>query len=79
MDDVSAYDVAKANVNLALDFAKSFSTTGSNVAIMLPDEDECNIMKEDLTMDETPFPNVLLTSLRRGEEGDTRMFKVCFQ
>ena len=41
MDDVSAYDVAKANVNLALDFAKSFATTGSTgkVAVLLPDED----------------------------------------
>ncbi|KAL7468728.1 hypothetical protein ACHAXS_008967 [Conticribra weissflogii] len=75
MDDVSAYDVAKANVNLALDFAKSFAATGSNVAIMLPDEDECNIMKEDLKMDEKPYPNVMLTSLRRSEEGDNRIFK----
>ena len=77
MDDVSAYDVAKANVNLALDFAKSFATTGSSgkVAVMLPDESECNIMIEDLKMTATPYPNVMLTSLRRSEEGDTRIFK----
>lgn len=77
MDDVSAYDVAKANVNLALDFAKSFATTGSqnNVAIMLPDESECNIMLEDLEMTTNPFPGVTLTSLRRSAEGDTRLFK----
>lgn len=76
MDDVSAYDVAKANVNLALDFAKSFASTGSNVAVMLPDESECNIMLEDLKTGDRPYPGVFLTSLRRGEEGDTRIFKV---
>ena len=77
MDDVSAYDVAKANVNLALDFAKAFATTGSknNVAILLPDESECQIMREDLKMDTNPFPGVTLTSLRRSEEGDDRVFK----
>ncbi|KAL3787083.1 hypothetical protein HJC23_011767 [Cyclotella cryptica] len=77
MDDVSAYDVAKSNVNLALDFAKAFATTGSSgkVAVMLPDESECNIMLEDLKLDKNPYPNVLLTSLRRSEEGDTRIFK----
>ena len=77
MDDVSAYDVAKANVNLALDFAKSFASTGAkdNIAIMLPDESECNIMLEDLEMESTPYPGVQVTSLRRSEEGDTRIFK----
>lgn len=77
MDDVSAYDVAKANVNLALDFAKSFASTGKdgNVAVMLPDESECNIMLEDLKVGEKPYPGVQLTSLRRSEEGDTRIFK----
>ena len=77
MDDVSAYDVAKANVNLALDFAKSFASTGSkdNIAIMLPDESERNIMLEDLEMESTPYPGVEVTSLRRSEEGDTRIFK----
>ncbi|KAL7450028.1 hypothetical protein ACHAWC_004484 [Mediolabrus comicus] len=78
MDDVSAYDVAKANVNLALDFAKSFTNTeeiDGDVAVMLPDESECNIMLEDLKVGEKPYPGVQLTSLRRGEEGDTRIFK----
>ncbi len=77
MDDVSAYDVAKANVNLALDFAKSFASTGSinEVAVMLPDESECTIMLEDLKVGERPYPGVQLTSLRRSEEGDTRIFK----
>ncbi|KAL9186424.1 hypothetical protein ACHAXT_005662 [Thalassiosira profunda] len=76
MDDVSAYDVAKANVNLALDFAKSFASTGKgDVAVMLPDESECNIMLEDLKVGDKPYPGVTLTSLRKGEEGDTRLFK----
>jgi hypothetical protein len=78
MDDVSAYDVAKANVNLALDFAKSFATTqeiDGDVAVMLPDESELQIMLEDLKVGEKPYPGVRLTSLRRGEEGDTRIFK----
>jgi len=75
MDDVSAYDVSRANVNLALDFAKSFASTGSNVAILLPDEGELNIMLEDLETGDKPYPNVLLTSLRKGEEGDQRIFK----
>lgn len=85
MDDVSAYDVARANVKLALEFAKSFvslsSSSSSNsasrdqVVVLLPDESECNIMLEDLKLDQRPYPGVLLTSLRRGEEGDTRLFK----
>ena len=48
------------------------------MAVMLPDESECNIMLEDLKVGEKPYPGVLLTSLRRGEEGDTRIFKVSF-
>lgn len=77
MDDVSAYDVARANVKLALDFAKSFATTGEQgqVAIMLPDESECNIMLEDLEIESKPYPGVQLTSLRRSEEGDDRLIK----
>jgi hypothetical protein len=59
LDDVSAYDVASANLNLALEFAKGFTTaifdenspSGRirNVAIMLPDEDEARIAIERLT------------------------------
>lgn len=84
MDDVSAYDVARANVNLALDFAKSIASTNmssrNKVAVLLPDESECQIMYEDLKLDEDPFPGVKLTSLRRvkgeGEDGkDYRLFK----
>mmetsp|Transcript_20515 Transcript_20515/g.44524 ORF Transcript_20515/g.44524 Transcript_20515/m.44524 type:complete len:404 (-) Transcript_20515:72-1283(-) len=73
MDDVSAYDVSRANVKLAIDFARSFSSMG--VAVVLPDEGELNIMLDDLEMGDKPYPGVTLTSLRKGEEGDTRMFK----
>jgi hypothetical protein len=52
LDDVSAYDVAQANLNLAVEFAKGMvgvslddseeegSAKIQNVAILLPDEDE---------------------------------------
>ena len=72
MDDVSAYDVARANVKLALEFARSFASRG--VAVMVPDESELDIMRDDLK-DDRPSPGVVLTSLRRGEEGDDRTFK----
>jgi len=79
MDDVSAYDVARANVNLALDFAKSFSTGSSSgkngVAVMLPDESELNIILSDLELEARPYPGVELTCLRKGDEGDDRIFK----
>ena len=78
MDDVSAYDVSRANVNLALDFARSFVSTkeiSGDVAVLLPDESECNIVMADLKLERTPYPGVILSSLRRGEEGDTRLFK----
>ena len=38
--DCSAYDVSKANVRLAVDFAKSFVADGKRVAIMMPDNAE---------------------------------------
>ncbi len=60
MDDVSAYDVADANFNLALDFAKSFAAKKTdeesesadkvnkmprNVAILFPDESKKSILR----------------------------------
>merc|ERR1719253_2402498 len=41
---------------------------------MVPDESELDIMRDDLK-DDRPSPGVVLTSLRRGEEGDDRTFK----
>jgi hypothetical protein len=88
MDDVSAYDVARANVKLALEFAKSIvstytSSSTNKVAVLLPDESEVQIMYEDLKLGATPYPGVQLTSLRRGntkrqvgDDGkDYRLFK----
>ena len=76
MDDVSAYDVSRANVNLALEFARAMSSaycstsSRNGVAVLLPDEGELRIMYEDLNLDANPHPGVRLTSLRRGIEGD---------
>ena len=74
MDDVSAYDVAKANLELAIDFAKSFAAKQKKVTIMLPDEAEAKIAVENLGTD-TPAPNVLVSSLRKSDDGDERVFK----
>lgn len=74
MDDVSAYDVAKANIELAIDFAKSFAVNQKKVTIMLPDEAEAKIAVENLGTD-TPAPNVRVSSLRKSDENDERVFK----
>jgi len=75
MDDVSAYDVAQANLKLSIDFAKSFAQDSLNIAILLPDEAEANIAIEDLGLTSTPYPGITISSLRKSEEGDERMFK----
>lgn len=57
LDDVSAYDVAQANVKLAIDFCRGFTNNNNNsgenrkmkVAIMLPDEVEAKIALEKWT------------------------------
>ena len=81
LDDVSAYDVAQANLKLALEFAKGFSSS-KNVAILFPDESEAAIAIEKLTgKDDAPSTTeveagITISSLRRSEEGDDRAFKV---
>jgi len=76
MDDVSAYDVAKANLNLAIDFAKSFAQDNQRVTIMLPDEDELSIALENQGGSDSPYPGVTISALRRSEEGEKdRIFK----
>lgn len=76
MDDVSAYDVAQANLKLAVDFAKFFAADGQKkVAILLPDEAETNIAIENNGGSDEPAPGVTITSLRKSEEGDDRLFK----
>ena len=101
MDDVSAYEVAEANINLAVDFSKGFlaeisntaaasgadiaiddniiKTTNFQITILLPDEAERDIALQNLGGVVKPAPGVQIGSLRRSEEGDTRIFKVGFQ
>lgn len=75
MDDVSSYDVSLANLKLAIDFAKFFSQNSRSVAILLPDDGELSIALDALGGDPRPHPNVLISALRRSDEGDERVFK----
>jgi hypothetical protein len=74
MDDVSAYDVANANLELAIDFSKNLAIDGRKVAILFPDEAELEIAVERLGTC-SPYPNILVSSLRKSKEGDDRLFK----
>lgn len=74
MDDVSAYDVAKANLRLATDFSKIFAQRGEKVAILLPDEAERNIAVENFGSN-NPYPGIIIESLRRSDPNDARVFK----
>lgn len=86
MDDVSAYDVAQATLQLAVDYAKALvrSTDDvSQVAILLPDESEARISIEKATGRQDVKdpavevePGVIISSLRRSEKGDDRLIKV---
>jgi hypothetical protein len=78
MDDVSAYDVAEANLNLALEFAKGMMVAEQGgikkVAILLPDDAEADfaIGKAGSA---NPLPGVEISSLRRSDPNDDRIFK----
>ena len=83
LDDVSAYDVAQANLKLAIEFARGFTADSKNVSILLPDESETYIAVEALTgRDDINSPvqkveaGVTISSLRRSDEDDSRTFKV---
>lgn len=89
MDDVSAYDIAEANTKLAVDFAKGFLAelptsrlppdfiNDYQITILFPDEAEEKIaVKGALGGLRKPAPGIQIGSLRRSEEGDTRVFKV---
>ena len=86
LDDVSAYDVASANLNLALDFSKGMVSGGhaQNIAILLPDAEEAQIALERMTgkKDQKTAPitqiqnGVTVSSLRRSDENDDRFIKV---
>ncbi|CAJ1936001.1 unnamed protein product [Cylindrotheca closterium] len=84
LDDVSAYDVAQANLKLALDLARGFTKTSEKeqkITILFPDESEAKIGVESLTGQEDVGvvtdiePGICISSLRRSEEGDDRNFK----
>ena len=71
---MSAYDVAAANLELAIDFSKNLVQEGNRVAILFPDEAEQEIATERLGTTK-PYPNIEISSLRKSKEGDTRLFK----
>lgn len=88
MDDVSAYNVAEANLELALGFAKSIAAKSSssedddegvkmpkNVAILFPDDAEANIIMEKSSVTANPSPGITISSLRRSDPNDDRFFK----
>jgi len=87
MDDVSAYDVAQANLQLAVEFATGIIGSNApveNVSILLPDEDEKSIAIERYTgksrdqVNEDTYnvaKGVVVSSLRRSEAGDDRFIK----
>jgi len=84
LDDVSAYDVAQANLKLALDLARGFIKTADEpqkISILFPDESEAQIGVESLTGQEDVGaitelePGIVISSLRRSEEGDDRILK----
>jgi hypothetical protein len=86
LDDVSAYEVTQANLQLAIDFAKALvksNAKASQVAILLPDESEAKIAIEKATGRQSVKepsvqiqPGVTVSSLRRSEVGDERLIKV---
>lgn len=87
MDDVSAYEVSQANLNLALDFCKGMlgSTmsreeedahkTIKKISILFPDESEAKIAVDKMTQSANPYPGITISSLRKSEEGDDRIVK----
>lgn len=78
MDDVSAYDVAEANLNLALEFAKGMLVAEqgnlNKIAILLPDDAEAEFAIEKAGS-ANPMPGVQISSLRRSDPNDDRIFK----
>jgi Domain of unknown function (DUF1995) len=79
MDDVSAYNVVQANLNLALDFSKGLlaAMEGSvkKVVLMLPDEAEVGIAIEKVVGSRDPYPGITVSSLRCPDPGDDRIVR----
>merc|ERR1712232_885532 len=84
-DDVSAYEVAQANLKLAIDFSKGMLGTPlvkdsdeskvKKVAILFPDESEAQISIEKMMNTANPYPGVTISALRQPEGGDDRVVK----
>lgn len=78
MDDVSSYEVARANLELALDFSKGLIATDdgvNKVAILFPDQAELNIALENAAITDNPQPGVVVSSLLQPSKDDDRVFK----
>jgi hypothetical protein len=81
MDDVSAYDVAEANLNLAIEYAKGLlagEKDGDNklnkIAILVPDEGELDFAIEKAGSAD-PYPGITIQSLLTSDPNDDRIFK----
>lgn len=80
MDDVSAYDIAEANLKLAMDFAKGLLASDQDencpkkIAILFPDEPEKDFAVEKAGS-ENPYPGIILGSLRQSDPDDVAAIK----
>ena len=80
MDDVSAYDVAEANLKLATDYAKGLlagEKEGSSlkkIAILFPDDAEAAFAIEKAGS-ANPYPGITIGSLLSSDPDDERVFK----
>jgi len=80
MDDVSAYDVAAANLKLAIDFSKGMLAADQDgnapkkIAILFPDEPELEFGVEQAGS-ANPYPGIMLGSLRTVDPDDDRIVK----
>ncbi|KAL7579421.1 hypothetical protein ACA910_014086 [Epithemia clementina (nom. ined.)] len=81
MDDVSAYEVAAANLNLALDFCKGMLAADQDqiapkkIAILFPDEPELKFGIEKMGGSANPYPGVVMGSIRTVDPEDKRLIK----
>ena len=80
MDDVSAYEVAAANLKLALDFSKGMIAADQDeaapkkIAILFPDEPELKFAIEQVGS-VNPYPNIMIGSIRTVDPDDERLVK----
>jgi Domain of unknown function (DUF1995) len=73
MDDVSTYDVLRANLKLVVDYAKGLlaaDDSATKIAVLLPDQAEVDFAVEKLGTAE-PFPRVSVVSIRQSDPDST--------